>query len=62
MLAKIEAFSLSLSISLSNKIRTQKLSFNDTVDIQLVVKSNTLLDFEKRSSPHINAFWSLKLF
>ena len=32
---------------LFNKTRTQKLSFDDTVDIQLVVRSNTLLGFEK---------------
>ena len=37
--------------SLFNKTRTQKLSFNDTVAIQLVVKSNTLLGFEKKSFP-----------
>ena len=43
LLVNIEAFSL------FNKTRTQKLSFNDTVAIQLVAKSNTLLGFGKKS-------------
>ena len=41
MLVNLEAFSR------FNKTRTRKLSFNDTVAIQLVVKSNTFLGFEK---------------
>ena len=44
MLVNLEAFSR------FNKTRTRKLSFNDTVAIQLVVKSNTFLGFEKKSA------------
>ena len=36
---------------LFNKTRTQKLSFDDTVAIQLVAKSSTLLGFGGKSFP-----------
>ena len=54
LLVDLEAFSL------FNETRTKKLPLNDPVAIQLVVKSNTLLGFVKKSAPLTLPFDRLK--